>query len=440
MLTREAETFVRSAGGDAKLRILYVVHGYKPAYKVGGPITSVAAVAEGLVARGHEVTVLTTNWNLDETLDVEPNRPHRVDGVEVWYFECEEPLRKWLPFVPYVAKANPFLYSPQMRNYLGGHARGFDLLHAHIPFVYPSYAASVAAERHHRPFFYHQRGVFDPERLRFRSLKKNLYISLVERGVMRRATTLFALTQAEVASYRALGVDNPTVVIPNGIDATHFGDSANAAELLRLGISDEDLVVLFMARIHPVKGVQRLLDAFLRIARDFPRAILVLAGPDEFGLRAGLEQQVAAAGLGDRVRFPGMLSGALKTGLLSRANLFALPSDAEGFSIAVLEAMASRTAVLLSPGCHFPEVTQHGVGVIVDNDPVLIGNALAGMLRDPRQLAAMGEAARSLVEREYSWGRIVERIEYTYRDGIGRFMSEVSRVGASSTASLPGRH
>ena len=78
------------------MHILYVTHGYKPAYRIGGPIWSVSAVAEGMVARGHRVTVFTTNSNLDEDLDVPVDRPVLVDGVEVWYFRRRDPIKKYL--------------------------------------------------------------------------------------------------------------------------------------------------------------------------------------------------------------------------------------------------------------------------------------------------------------------------------------------------------
>ena len=70
------------------MKILFVVHGYKPAWRVGGPIVSVSALAEHLAKRGHEVTVFTTNMNLDQKLDVPLKTPIRIEGVDVYYFQC----------------------------------------------------------------------------------------------------------------------------------------------------------------------------------------------------------------------------------------------------------------------------------------------------------------------------------------------------------------
>src|SRR6185295_19511283 len=78
------------------VHILYVTHGYKPSYRIGGPIWSVAAVAERLVQRGHRVTVFTTNVNLDTELQVETNVAIDVSGVDVWYFKTTTLLKALL--------------------------------------------------------------------------------------------------------------------------------------------------------------------------------------------------------------------------------------------------------------------------------------------------------------------------------------------------------
>src|SRR5206468_4081368 len=83
----------------AALRILFTVHGYKPAWRIGGPIISVSSMAEALARRGHEVIIFTSNSNLDRDLDVPTNRPIDVDGVQVWYFERQELLQRLVPRV-----------------------------------------------------------------------------------------------------------------------------------------------------------------------------------------------------------------------------------------------------------------------------------------------------------------------------------------------------
>jgi glycosyltransferase involved in cell wall biosynthesis len=400
------------------LRILFAVHGYKPAYRVGGPIHTVSAAAERLVRKGHEVIVFTTNSNLDEDLDVPINQPIDVDGVQVWYFKCEEPIQKWLPFIPYLSKSMGFLYTPAMRAELDRIVPSVDVVHTQMPFVYPTYAAGRAAIRHQKPLFYHQHGVFDPERLKFRGMKKMLYIKTIERPIMRRATTLIALTEAEVRSYRALGVQTPCCVIPNGVDIVDYPQSFVRSACSFFNISPDEMVILFMARLHPIKGADRLIRAFLMIHKRFPKATLVMAGPDEWGMVEKFRQEIMKAGAGKQVLFPGMVTGEAKQELLRRADLFCLPSDAEGFSMAVLEALANSTAVLLSPGCHFPEVEKVGAGRVVPPESEALSKAIADILSDNDRLKKMGIAGFELVKKEYGWDHIVERLLLVYERGI----------------------
>jgi hypothetical protein len=159
---------------NPSLHILFTVHGYKPAYRIGGPILSVVSLAEALVKKGHFVTVFTTNCNMSQDLDVPVDCPQKVDGVEVWYFRREELLKKMLSSITYLSKSMGYLYAPAMAKELDKIVPFMDLVHTHLPFIYPTVAAAKAAHLHHKPLFYHQRGVFDPARLSFRSLKKTL--------------------------------------------------------------------------------------------------------------------------------------------------------------------------------------------------------------------------------------------------------------------------
>jgi glycosyltransferase involved in cell wall biosynthesis len=411
------------------MRIVFAVHGYKPAWRIGGPIISVSSVAERLVRRGHEVSVVTSNSNLDTDLDVPTDTAVDVDGVKVYYFEHDEVLKRFAPRFSYLSKSIGFLYSKRMRPRLDALVSTADIVHTHLPFNYPTYAAAHAAFRYYKPLFYHQRGVFDPARLSFRSAKKRLYLDLVEKPILRRATTLIALTEAERQSYALLGVETPCSIIPNGVDAAVYSRRYDAREMARLGIREQDLVVLFMGRIHPIKGADILLDAFADLRDRVPSAILVLAGPDEFGLEQRFKQKAASAGLSGRVLFPGMVEGTLKLGLLGRADLFCLPSAAEGFSMAVLEALASHTAVLLSPGCNFSDVVAAGAGRICDRTVEAIRGALEVMLADRNELRSMGDNGRTLVESRFTWSSVVDQLLDVYEKGVE--INRASTLGVS---------
>lgn len=403
------------------MKIIYAALGYKPAYKIGGPIQSVSAVAEKLVQKGHEVIVFTTNSNLGEDLDVPTNQPVDVQGVQVWYFKHEEPIKKWLPFIPYFSKSIGFLYAPAMKAELDRIVPLVDLVHIQMPFVYPTFAAGRAAIRHNKPLFYQQRGVLSPDHLKFRGWKKKLYINAIERPLMRRATTLIALTDFEIQSYKALGVQTTCRVIPNGIDITEKCQAVDRGPS-SYGILPDEMVILFMGRLHPTKGVDKLIRAFLTITKRFPRARLIVAGPDEWGMVEKFQQVIMHAGAGAQVLFTGMVTGDAKQELLERADLFCLPSDGEGFSMTILEALASSTAVLISPGCHFPEVETAGAGRVIKADSDLLAKAMSELLADRNALKEMGKKGRDFVAQNYTWNAITDKLIDVYQEGIDRHL------------------
>ena len=403
------------------MRLLFTTSGYKPAYRLGGPVVSVSATAQALVRRGHSVTVLATNANFGGDLDVPLDQAVDVAGVQVWYLRCQEPLKRWLSFVPYLSRTLGYHYAPRMGAELRRLAPEADLIHTHLPFVYPTLAASRAAQRFRKPLFYHQRGSLDPGALRFRSFKKQLYLRLVERPIMQRANTLIALTEAEVQSYRALDLAAPSRIVPNGIEAAAYRTRADPAFLARWGIPAAAPVVLFLGRLHPIKGVDKALEAFLSAQASCPEALLVVAGPDEWGLEGRLRARIRQAGLCQRVVFPGMVSGEDKLNWLARADIFLRPSEAEGFSVAVLEALASSTAVLLSPACHFPEVEAAGAGRVVSSEPTALGAALAALLSLPAEARReMGRRGRELVLRHHDLEGAVDRLLDVYHEGLER--------------------
>ena len=232
------------------MRILYVTPAYKPAYRMGGPIATVTAAAEALTRRGHQVTVTTTNANLDVDVDVALNRPIDVDGVAVWYFRRQEPLRKWLPFVPYLSQSMGFVYAAEMKEGLRHLVASADVVHTQMPFVYPTYVAARMAFHLGKPLFYHQRGNFLASHLQRRALKKQIYLNLFEKPVLRRATGLIALSQAERDAFRELAPATPCHIIPNGVVAPPPDQSAGARVEARWGVPSDALVLLYFSRLE----------------------------------------------------------------------------------------------------------------------------------------------------------------------------------------------
>jgi glycosyltransferase involved in cell wall biosynthesis len=195
----------------------------------------------------------------------------------------------------------------------------------------------------------------------------------------------------------------PTAVIPNGIFLDEVEPSAvSFATRPELGGQP---YILFLSRLHYKKGLDILADAFRMIHARRLDLHLVVAGPDD-GAQADFVKRIA--GLASRAHLVGALHGREKWAALRDAAVFCLPSRQEGFSVAILEALASRTPVVISEPCHFPEVAEADAGTIVPLAAGAVADAVGRILADPGARRKMGDAGRSLVEKRFTWRRAAE--------------------------------
>jgi len=157
-----------------------------------------------------------------------------------------------------------------------------------------------------------------------------------------------------------------------------------------------------------------LIRAFAIASRRFGDARLVIAGPDDEGLRPELEALAEREGVGDRVVFPGMLHGADKLAALAAADVWALSSHTENFGIAVMEALAAGVATLISPAVNLAgEIERAGAGVVSETRPEVFAGALTYLLEDEGRRAGYAERGREFA-RGYDWDAVAPQIVDMY--------------------------
>ncbi|HUP04564.1 MAG TPA: glycosyltransferase [Bryobacteraceae bacterium] len=280
-----------------------------------------------------------------------------------------------------------------------------DVVHIHGVWESHCAAAGFICREMQKPFVVSAHGMLERWALRNKRWKKWLYSTLVERRNLRGAACLRALTRQEVGDYRRFGLAAPAALIPNGIAIPETMDSApfyrRFPELLGKRL------VLFLSRVHHKKGVDILCRAWAALSQEFPDARLVIAGPDFEGTLSRVETLTRKLGLQNSVTFTGMLGVEDKWAALAAAETFVLPSHSEGFSVAVLEALAAARPVIITPGCNFPEVEEARCGVISLPTDRQIEDAVRDMLRrTPEERAAMGARGAALVRTRFTWPEI----------------------------------
>ncbi|MFT3867306.1 MAG: glycosyltransferase [Nibricoccus sp.] len=395
------------------MRFLFNTVYYKPAKGGGGPLLSVSFLAEELVRRGHQVTVAASDLDIPGRIDVDFNKTNKVNGVDVRYFRARPTLLQRTG-IPAFACSAVFQFGPEFSSWLSEFGPTCDVIHSHITYTYSNALCANFARKHGKVYLYHQRGNLDPLRLKRGRLKKAIFIWLRERPIMKSADALIALTEKEVETYRALKLRNRIEIIPNGFDppsTTKGTPSTTVADIIRVTAGRP--VFLFISRIHPTKGPDLLVEAFIKAAKITTNIHCVLAGPDEAMMVPILTERVREVGLSSQFHYAGIADTNDKHALFKAATVFVLPTEAEGFSMVLLEALASGCPVITTPGAYFNDIEGCGAGKIV---PLNIDKIAAQMTEfiktDHSAMQAMGERGQRLVRDRFSWAKITQTYEH----------------------------
>jgi glycosyltransferase involved in cell wall biosynthesis len=378
------------------MNILHVIASL--ALETGGPAKAVLEMAEAVAKRGHQVTVFATDYGgvpggLDRL---------RAAGVQVRIFPVEAP-RVWKR-------------SPQLAAALADAIPQMDVVHIHSLYLYHDWVAGGLCRRFGVPYIVRPHGSLDPFLYKRHRLRKSVMDMWFQNRMLREAAAVHFTTEEEHQLARPYISGAPGAVVANGIN---FADYAAPPATGRLRARHLELadgrIVLFLGRLNFKKGLDVLIPAFAKAAREAGDLRLVIAGPDD-GMEARARAWVAEHGIEAKTVFTGMLKGEEILEAYGDADLFALPSYSENFGIAVVEAMAMGVPVLISDKVNiWREVVGAGAGFAAPPDV----DAFAGLIRtaagDKSDLAAMGAAARQLAESRFDWSNIGGSLEALYR-------------------------
>jgi glycosyltransferase involved in cell wall biosynthesis len=317
--------------------------------------------------------------------------------------------------------------------WLREHAGEYHAIVVHGIWQFHSLAARLGAGRSRTPLFVFPHGMLDPwfERTYpLKHLKKRIYWTLAERWVFRfaRAALFTCRTELELAREPFLDRSMPLEVTGFGIAEPPADTTAGAAFFEAYPHLRGKRILLFLSRIHEKKGCDLLIEAFSHIAAKHPDMRLVIAGPGEDAAIAALKREVHARGIESQVVWTGMLSGAVKWAALRAAEVFVLPSHQENFGIAVVEALASATPVIITDRVNiWREIAERRAGLIVKDtrEGVAAGLAQWCEAMDEAQITAMRQRALACYRHDF-------RIE-----GAARKLVDVIAAAAAATHRAP---
>jgi len=403
------------------MKVLHVIAGMDP--KMGGVCQAVRTIVAGLSELGVASEVVS------------------LDAPEAPFIANDS-----FPVHGLGPGKGPWSYSNQLIPWLLENLKRFDCVIAHGLWLYPTYAVAKALRQYKsqqqgaKPRLYVMpHGMLDPYFQRaagrkIKAIRNWVYWKLIEGRVVNEADGVLFTCEAELLLARepfrpyhpkreivvGLGVEEPPAYTPSMRDAF----------LKQYPALEDQPYLLFLSRIHEKKGVDLLLNAYLKTSVDYQKTEVavpaVVAGNDAASLESGAVPRLVVAGPGletgygqqmqqlaskieDSQRaivFPGMLAGLAKWGAFYHCEAFVLPSHQENFGIAVVEALACSKPVLISNQVNiWREIEAAGGGLVADDTPAGTEKLLQQWAKlTPAQKLAMGQQARACFANSFATG------------------------------------
>ena len=387
------------------MKILHVAHFFYPCLSAGGVVNASYQIASKQ-AEDNEVKVITSD-SCKERLKFPKGRYDvDVNGIKVDYFRNLSNRFKLATML------DTPLYAPfRIKNCI----RDYDIVHIHEHRQTLAILAAHYARKNNIPYIVQAHGsvlpFFQKEGL------KNLFDKAFGFRILHNASCVFALTEVEKEQYMKMGVEEERIeIVPLGINLEEYENLPEHGQFRsRFNVCADDKLILFVGRLHEIKGLDLLMDSFNDFIKnegnddECSSIKLAIVGPDD-GYLSHLEEKVGEYSLEENVIVTGPLYNDEKRQALVDCDLFVMPSKYESFTTSGLEAMACGKPLVLTKNNHIHDWVDGNVGIACDDNNDSLRKALEKMLFDEDLAKAYGENGKRLIAEKYNWDIINKQI------------------------------
>jgi glycosyltransferase involved in cell wall biosynthesis len=385
------------------MKILHVVPSFAPCFSHGGVVNASYEIAKKQVENGHDVTVYTTD-SCDKRLKFKNNHNVDVDGIKVFYFKnVSNKVKNKLTI------DTPVSFIPHIKKTI----RNFDIIHIHEHRHSLAVATHRYAKKNNIPYVLQAHGsvlpFFQKEKL------KEIFDKLWGFDILHDANKVFALTEVEKEQYLKMGVKEEKIeIVPLGINIDEYKALPPKGKFrYKYNISPDEKLILFLGRIHEIKGLDLLIKSFNNISNDNVK--LTIVGGD-YGFKGELEKLINEYNLNKKVIFPGVLTGENKKEALVDCDIFVMPSRYESFTTSGLEAMACSKPLILTKNNHIHTWVKDNVGLICEFDEEELSKCIETLLTDEQLCEKYGAQGKKLIEDKYDWNKVEKQIMQLYEE------------------------
>ena len=388
------------------MKILHVSPSFYPTTAYGGTIRSSYGLCRGLTELGCEVRVLTTDTDgIGRNLEVANDHEVAVDGLHVRY--CHKLFRNSV--------------SAGLLGALGEYVAWADVVHLIAVYSFPTFPTLAYCRRLQKPLIWSPRGSLQRWDGSTRVAAKFVWERVCRMLALKDRVVLHTTSEEEARQSQARFRDLRTVIVHNGVELP---------ERVRRSGPTAELRITYLGRLHPIKGIENLLDACKLIEGDADPWHLKIAGSGEGDYPNLLKAKVEKLGLQARVEFTGEVFGEARENLFAESDILVAPSYVENFGMVIAEALAHEVPVIAGRGTPWHGLQTNQCGLWAENDAASLATAIRQMRTLP--LREMGRRGRCWMEREFSWDAVSRQMLVVFQNCLdaprGRSQAEtVSR-------------
>jgi len=390
------------------MRILHVVPTFYPCLAAGGVVNAVYQLSKKQAEKGNDVAVFTTD-SCKEPMNLKNRYGVDIDGVKTYYFKnLSNFIKNKLTIdTPY---SLPFKLRSEIKKY--------DIVHIHEHRHSLAIATSHYAIKNNIPYVLQAHGsvlpFFQKERM------KEIFDKIWGFKILHNASKVFALTDIEKKQYLKMGVEEKNIeIVPLGIDLREYSKLPKKGNFRKkYDINRDEKLLLFIGRIHKIKGLDLLIESFNLLSKDIENLNLAIVGPDD-GFLDDLKKFIKEKNINKRkIIITGSLYGENKKEAIVDSDIFIMPSKYESFTTSGLEAMACGKPIVLTENNHIHRWVNENVGLSSKYEKVELSNTIKKLLKSPELMKFYGERGVKKINEKYNWDSIEKKINSIYKEII----------------------
>jgi len=382
------------------MKILQIIPFFYPAKMGTGPAYVAYNISKELVKNGHEIIVYTSNSSdTDTKLSF---RYRNFDGIKISYFDTLGKKIAW---------DNRLFITPQMIIKLRKTVKEFDIIHLHDYRTFQNIIVWFYAKIYRVPYIIQAHGTTNMEE---KKLIKYIFDIIIGNRLLKDAERLIALSTKEVDLYKKMNIPIHKIsIVPNGIGCVrHNLTKGNFKGKYK--INNNERLILFVGRIHRIKGLEFLIRSFYNVLDSYPNVKLAIVGPKD-NFYDQLTNIIDKYKLTQHIILTGYLEGVELYNAYIDSDFFVLPSIYDAFPISVLEACSFGLPVIITENNGLVEWIENRAGIVVEYDNInQLTNAILTLLNDQSLIDEYSDNGKKLIQNYFTWERITKNIEFVY--------------------------